>query len=155
MPRGVKETMHRSGLYWSLLKISLLFVPLFAYFGLNYSGFCFAQMRCLSDQEQIKLVFGYQNNRQTLFIPGKGNVEHIPYENFEQYAQSYPDCCAVNPGGAYGVPPANFFDRIFGYDSNDIVVINFYAHYYDEFGHQRIEKIQFENVLTNCGHPRY
>lgn len=144
--------MHHSRLFWIF---GLPTVVLFAYFGLNYSGFCFEKMRYLSDKEQIKLVFGYQNSRQTLFIPGKGNIEHIPYESFEQYAQRYPDCCAVNSGGAYGVPPANFFERILGYDSNDIVVINFYARYDDESGHQQIEKIQFENVLTNCGDPRY
>lgn len=147
--------MHRSCLFQTFLTVGLLLVPLVTYFGFNYSGFCFPQMRYLSDEKQIKLVFGYQNSRQTLFIPRKGNIEHISYESFEQYSQRYPDCCAVNPGGSYGVPPANFFDRILGYDSNDIVVINFYVRYYDQSGHQQIETMQFENVLTNCGDPKY
>ena len=124
------------------------------YFSLNYSGFCFAEMRYLSDEEKIKLVFDYQNNRQ--FLPLEhANVEHVKYESFDQYSRIYPDCCAVNPGGAYGAPPSSFVERILGYDSNDIVVINFNIRYHDESGHQHIEETLFENVLANCGRLRY
>jgi hypothetical protein len=121
---------------------------------LNYSGFCFKEMRYLSDSEKVKIVFNYQNSRE--FLPLERSLpKHIRYESFEQYLRLYPNCCTVGSDGFYDVPPSSFIDRILGYDSRDIVVINFNVRYLDKFGHQQVEKAQFENVLTNCGDIKY
>lgn len=136
-----------------VLCILLLIVSIISFWGLSYSGFCFKKMRYLYPEEKLKLVFDYQNSRRDL--PFKNaNVEHIKYESFSKYIQLYPNCCSVNPGGPYGVPPTSLMERVLGYDSGDVVVINFNVRYSDESGRQRIEKVQFENILTNCGDVR-
>ncbi len=137
--------------------IGLPILFLVAFFGLNYSGFCFAEMRYLSKEEKIRAVFNYQNNRTDLlaFVISKPpNYQYIRYKNFEEFLAENPDCCHVNPGGPYGVPPSFFLDRIFGFDSGDVVVIDFKVRYLDEKGNQGSEKVQFENFLTNCGKVR-
>jgi hypothetical protein len=140
---------------------------IFIYFGLNYSGFCFAEMRYLSDEEKIRAVFDYQNSRNTLpldnapdpkHVKDKSfdgyNLAHIKYKSFDEYIALYPECCSVNPGGPYEVPPAKFLDRIFGYNSGDVVVINFHVRYLDENGSLKTVENRFENYLQNCGQPR-
>ncbi|MDJ0597871.1 MAG: hypothetical protein QNJ37_03375 [Crocosphaera sp.] len=149
--------VNRGCLYEFLLLVGLPLTALITYFGFNYSGFCFAQMRYLSDEEKIRRVFDYQNSRNTLPIENFSGVwypKHIKYNSFDEYIALYPDCCSVNPGGGYEVPPAKFLDRIFGYDSRDIVVIYFQVRYLDENNSLKIGKKRFDNYLTNCGKPR-
>lgn len=139
---------------------------LFVYFGLNYSGFCFAQKRYLSNEEKIRAVFDYQNSRDTLPINNFPNSEqvkdksfdgynlaHIKYKSFDEYIALYPECCSVNPGGGYEVPPVNFLERIFGYRSGDVVVINFHARFLKKNGEIKTVKVRFDNYLQNCGKP--
>jgi hypothetical protein len=64
------------------------------------------------------------------------------------------ECCSVNPGGGYEVPPTKFLDRILGYDSGDVVVINFKVRYLDENGSLKTGEKRFDNYLENCGKPR-
>jgi hypothetical protein len=140
---------------------------LFVYFGLNYSGFCFAQKRYLSNEEKIRAEFDYQNSRDTLPLDNPPNPEHvkdksfdgynlahIKYKSFDEYIALYPECCSVNPGGPYEVSPVNFLDRILGYNSGDVVVINFKARYLDENGSLKTVENRFENSSRNCGKPR-
>jgi hypothetical protein len=58
----------------------VLLIP-FVYFGLNYSGFCFAQKRYLSDEEKIRVVFDYQNSRDTIPIDLSENRQSITITN--------------------------------------------------------------------------
>ncbi|MFN6515749.1 MAG: hypothetical protein RMY29_014805 [Nostoc sp. CreGUA01] len=86
------------------------------YFSLNYSGFCFAKMRYLSDEERFRMVFDYQNERTDLL--NIANVEgsiynYIKYASFDEYIKENPDCCSINPGGSYDIGQASFLDRIF------------------------------------------
>ncbi|MBD2682725.1 MULTISPECIES: hypothetical protein [Nostoc] len=140
--------------------IGIPLTVLFAYFGLNYSGFCFAKMRYLSDEDKIRSVFDFQNNYQndpeTLVVQvGESKIQkHIKYESFDKYIQENPDCCVINPGGTYDIAIPSFLDRIFGFSSGDIVVINFKARYLDKNGKQRLKEIRFENRLQNCGKPQ-
>lgn len=130
---------------------------LFVYFGLNYSGFCFAEKRYLSNEEKIRAVFDYQNKRTDLLYRvhvEPNNNKYIPYKSFDEYIALYPECCSVNPGGPYEVPPAKFLDRIFGYHSGDIVVTNFQVRYLDENGSLKTAEVRFDNYLENCGKPR-
>jgi hypothetical protein len=132
----------------------VLLIPL-VYFGLNYSGFCFAQKRYLSDEEKIRAEFDYQNSRNKLPLDNLPDPKHIKYKSFDEYIALYPECCSVNPGGPYEVSPVNFLDRIFGYNSGDVVVINFKVRYLDENGSLKTVENRFENYSRNCGDPRY
>ncbi len=138
--------------------VGIPFIVLIAYFGLNYSGFCFAKMRYLSDEEKIRSVFVSQNERTTIsvYTPGKGteSYQHIKYKSFDEYLKENPDCCAVNPGPPYETPPARFLDRIFGYHSGDDVVIKFKVRYLDENSQQKSMETRFENNVQNCGKVR-
>lgn len=166
--RTTEEREHR-GCLWTFFSTAggLLLIP-FVYFGLNYSGFCFAQMRYLSDEEKIRAEFDFQNNRDTLPLDNAPNPEHvkdksfdgynlahIKYKSFDEHIALYPECCSVNPGGPYEVSQANFFDRIFGYNSGDVVVIYFHARYLDENGKIETVENRFENYSRNCGGPGY
>jgi len=126
---------------------------LFVYFGLNYSGFCFAEKRYLSNEEKIRAVFDYQNSRDVLPIENFPDPKHIKYKSFDEYIALYPECCSVNPGGPYEVPPVNFIDRIFGYHSGDVVVINFHARFLNKNGKLETVEVRFDNYLQNCGKP--
>jgi hypothetical protein len=138
----------------SLLFVGGVLLILSVYFSLNYSGFCFAEKRYLSNEEKIRAVFDYQNSRDILPIENFPDPKHIKYKSFDEYIALYPDCCFVNPGGSYEVPPAKFLDRILGYNSGDVVVINFKVRYLNENGLLKITKVRFDNYLQNCGKPR-
>ncbi len=130
-------------------------IPLaIGYFGLNYSGFCFAQMRYLSDEEKIRSVFDYQNARSELPINFK-YYEHIKYESFDEYIKENPDCCKINSKRGHDVPVPWFLDRIFGFNSGDFIFIDFKMRYVDEKGKQRIKTLNFENAVQNCGKVRW
>ena len=137
------------------------------YFSLNYSGFCFAEMRYLSNEEKIRAEFDYQNSRDTLPLDSPPdpkqvkdksfdgyNLAHIKYKSFDEYIALYPECCSVNPGGPYEVSPTEFLDRIFGYNSGDVVVINFQVRYLDENGSLKTVENRFENYSPNCAQSR-
>jgi hypothetical protein len=124
------------------------------YGGLNYSGFCFEKMRYLSDEEKIRLVFDYQNSRDYMPIENY-SYRQIKYKNFEEFRQKNPNCCHVNPGGGYDLPPPEFLDRITGFHSGDAIVLNFKVRYLDNSKQQKSQVIRFENSPTNCGKVRW
>jgi hypothetical protein len=128
---------------------------LVTFLGLNYSGFCFEKMRYLSKEEKIRAVFKMQNNRSSSllrFVDNANPKEYIRYNSFEEFIAENPDCCHVNPGGPYEPSPTPFLSRIlFGYDSGDVVVINFKVRYIGETGNRGSEEVQFENQVSNCG----
>jgi hypothetical protein len=145
---------HRGPILKSFSFVGGVLLILFVYFGLNYSGFCFAEKRYLSNEEKIRAVFDLQNSRDILPIENFPDPEHIKYKSFDEYIALYPECCSVNPGGPYEVPPAKFLDRILGYDSGDVVVINFKVRYLNENGSLETAEVRFDNYLQNCGKPR-
>ena len=140
-----------------LIRLTRNYIIIFFVFytGMNYSGFCFKEIRYLTDKEKIQRVFNYQNNREAMPIEstnkGTQYYKQIKYGSFEEFLKDNPNCCAVNPGGGYDLPPPDFWDRIFGYNSGDAIVLNFNVRYLDEKGNQQSRKIKFENALTNCG----
>lgn len=128
------------------------------FFLLNLSGFCFAKMRWLSKEEKIESVFNYLNNRGKLtvdtFENGVLTVEshkHIKYSSFEEYVEQYPDCCAVNPGGGYDLPPPSMIEQMFGFNSGDVIVIKFNVRYLDENKEIKTKEMISENFIQNCG----
>ncbi len=143
-----------------LLAVSLTIIVGCA--SLNYSGFCFDEMRYLSDEEKFRILFEAGNQRDTVPIRTvtKNAIhfnayERIKYEDFKQFVEMNPNCCAINPGGPYDTAPSNFWDRITGYDSGEVIVITSIVHYIDENGERKSQKIKTEDVLQNCGRARY
>ena len=129
---------------------------------LNYSGFCFREMRYLSDEEKFRIVFEMFNSRKTITIRTVieertqfNDREQIKYESFEQFIQSNPDCCAIVPGKPRNTPwetPSSYFwDRITGYNSGEVIVMTFIARYLDENGDRTSEEVTTKTVLKNCG----
>ncbi|NJL84628.1 MAG: hypothetical protein HC890_19965 [Chloroflexaceae bacterium] len=109
----------------------------------------------MSDKEKIESVFNYQNARSNLYvdIPGEGLklYPHTKYKNFDKYLEIHPACCKVDPGGPYEVGQSFFEDRILGYDSGDVIVIDFEVRYWNNKDQRKSKKERFENTLTNCG----
>ncbi|MBD2682724.1 MULTISPECIES: hypothetical protein [Nostoc] len=133
--------------------IGIPLTVLLAYFGLNYSGFCFAKMRYLSDEENIKLGFDALNNAEKLRINLAGKMQYsefIKYKSFDEYIKENPDCCAINPPGGSDLPPPEYLERIFGYHSGKFVQINFKVRYLDE-AVTKYQKIRADIPLQNCG----
>ena len=107
---------------WYLLILPLL--GFFIYAALNFSGFCFKELRYLSDDEKIHRVIadamkgrfyaGFIVNRET----GKtGTIrEPIPYESVEALLKANPDCCTLIPkhGNYADDSPPSLWQRIFG-----------------------------------------
>ena len=126
---------------------------------LNYSGFCFKEMRYLTNEEKIRFVFDYQNSRDTMPIDTVNKetqyYKQIKYKSFEEFIRSHPNCCQVNPGGGYDLPPPEFLDRITGYNSGDVIVLNFEVRYLDENNNGQSRKFKFENALQNCGEIKW
>lgn len=112
-------------------------------------------MRYLSDREKFKSVFNYQIEHRLpeRIIYQKENFiyTYIGTKNFDEYVKENPDCCTINPGGPYDLPPPSFLNRITGYNSGDVVVINFQGHYIDKNGKPIIKQYQAEYFLQNCG----
>ena len=139
--------------YLLILGIPLAF--LVVCLGLNSLGFCFTEMRFLSNEDKIQSVFNYQNKRTDLLNivhVEKSSNRYIKYKNFDEYIKENPNCCKINPGGPYDIPPPSLLYPILGgFPSGDVVVINFKVRYLGENGKQKSEQISFENVVTNCG----
>jgi hypothetical protein len=145
--------------YLFLLLWGLPLGVLVTYFGLNYSGFCFAKMRYLTNDEKIRIVFDYQNNREEIPIEterkGTQYYSQIPYNTFEEFIVNNPDCCQVNPGGGYDLPPPDFLDRITGYNAGDAIVLNYKIRYLDDNGRPRSTTMKLESALQNCGKAKW
>lgn len=141
-----------------IIVFSIYVSPFVLFFLLNLSGFCFSKMRWLSKREQIEFVFNHLNNKNELAIDTFENgvfkrnfYEHIKYGSFEEYVEKYPDCCAVNPGGGYDLPPPSIIEQIFGFNSGDVIVIKFKLRYLDESKEVKTKEIISENFIQNCG----
>lgn len=153
--------MHRNCFFWILLTINLPVVLLVTYFGLNYSGFCFSQMQYLSNEEKFRAVFNYVNNANKLRVEVSENRyeyrKFIPYESFDEYTQENSNCCAINPTEGSDAPPPkpilfnSNLDRIFGYNSGDLIIIKYKVRYLDKQGNQKSQFIEVDSALQNCG----
>ena len=82
--------------FWLTTVCSTIVSVTTLYFGLNYSKFCFKQMRYLSDKEKIQMAFNYQNNRERIPIEtvdkGTQYYRQIRYDNFEEFIQKNQNC---------------------------------------------------------------
>jgi hypothetical protein len=112
-------------------------------------------MRYLSDEEKIRLLFNDLNQEKKFSVPNTNGQmvsrEHIPYKSFEQYIKKNADCCKISPPEGSDLAPPLFSDRIFGYHSGELIVINFKVRYIDDKGKRRIQEIRIPGSLQNCG----
>ena len=142
----------------------LLAVPLGILFivgSLNYSGFCWSEMRYLSDEEKFRMVFERVNSRKNIRIKTKDKrmqskrYERVKYKNFDEFMEKNPDCCAIDPPNR-GLPlrPPSFVNLITGFDNAEIIVIDYTDRYIDENGDLKYKKSQITSVLKNCGELR-
>lgn len=134
--------------------LGVSFALFLIYAGLNYSGFCFAKMRYLSDEDKFKKYFFEIVQRDTILINEGQNYKRIKYESFEEFMESNPDCCAMVPSpGAYKT--ANFWPRITGFHSGEVTVMNYTIYYLDENGEQRSLESKMKVIQQNCGQRWY
>ncbi|MFN6569123.1 hypothetical protein [Dendronalium sp. ChiSLP03b] len=140
--------------------IPLTFLSIF--YSLNYSGFCFAKMRYLSDEEKLRIAFDYNNREDELPVYVGQKVkyyEHIKYASFDEYIKENPDCCSIIHGETYKIAQSLFIekplflDRITGRGFRNLIVINFKVRYLDDNGNQKVQEVRFGNTLRNCGRP--
>lgn len=124
------------------------------YFSLNYSGFCFAKMRYLSEYEKIKLAFDSLNNAEKLRINIANQMQYhefIKYKSFDEYIKENPDCCVISPPGGAEILPDSFFTRILGLHSGEGIRIKFKVRYLDENEFPKSQEITTGIALENCG----
>jgi hypothetical protein len=103
---------------------------LIAYFGLNFSGFCFAKMRYITTEEKIRWTFDDLNDASQLRvnISGRGfqDVDFVKYESFDKYIKENPECRTFYAsGGSPELPPPTWLQRIFGYHSGTFVPVSY------------------------------
>ncbi|NER05846.1 MAG: hypothetical protein F6K17_26260 [Okeania sp. SIO3C4] len=135
--------------------LGVLFALFLLYAGLNYSGFCFAQMRYLSDEERFRKIFFDRINRGGTFVSEGQGYEKVKYESFEQYMESNSDCCAIVPyHRAYN--GFTFLERITGYGSGELTVMSFTVYSLDKNG-ERIspQELKLKIGQKNCGQELY
>ncbi|NEU84537.1 hypothetical protein [Nostoc sp. UIC 10630] len=148
--------MNRTYFLANFLLIGFPLTILSIYFSLNYSGFCFAKMRYLSDYEKIKLAFNSLNSAEQLRIKIAGKMQYrefIKYESFDEYIKENPNCCAISPRGGVEVAiPDSFLNpRILGLDSGEGIRIKFKVRYLDENSLPISQEITTGIALQNCG----
>ncbi|MGB3402352.1 MAG: hypothetical protein WBA77_06655 [Microcoleaceae cyanobacterium] len=146
-----------------ILDFCTILVAFFAVFtiyaGLNSSGFCFAKMRYLSDEDKFRQVFEERNQPGKVFVKDEQDNKNggqfykkITYESFEQFMESNPDCCTMRP--SRGTPRWDW-ERITGLHSGEITVVDYTSYYLDENSKRRSQEVKREVIQQNCGQNRY
>jgi hypothetical protein len=138
-------------IYFNIIRkiifLLLLSTPAISYFGLNYSGFCFDEMRYLSQEDKVRAVFDDLNNQKEI-----RKIKHIKYKSFDEYLKENPDCCVVNPSYT-DLPAPSLINRLFGYYSGDYVRIKYKMRYLDTNGKLKIQELVDDSLLGNCSDP--
>ncbi len=90
---------------------------------LNYSGFCFKEMRYISDEEKIRNAIAVVNKIGGATYIGKDGFpdkyrEIIPYEDVDDFLDKNPKCCEIIPYIGFDSLtddpyPPSFWDRVF------------------------------------------
>jgi hypothetical protein len=100
-------------------------IGFFIWGGMNYSGFCWAEKRWLSDEERIDLAIAEVIKRKTAYlergIGGAKEYELIPYASIEEFKQKNPDCCSI---ASYpGAVSSDWFDQWLGFQPSSVPMI--------------------------------
>lgn len=133
----------------SFFKILML---IFVVYGiLNYSGFCFKEMRYISDEEKVRNAISAshiirKNVDDDDWKPHDYTLEYfdehhkayrvktyrkfIPYEDIDTFFRENPNCCIMNKPSGEDEPPSAW-EKIFG-TCNYIVNINYVEKYIEK-----------------------
>ncbi len=135
-----------------LILVALFSIPA----GLNYSGFCFAKSRWLSDEELMRPQVASVNRRAVLqdseHFP---NVARIPYQSVEELITKNPNCCKILDRSA----AANYFgltafDSLMG-ANRGVVLVQFEDNYLDNQGQAKSTPAKWLVPITNCGKQNF
>lgn len=127
--------------------------------GMNYTGYCHAEGRYLSDEEKIDLAI--KNILQTyppVLTDNAAGVIHSKrpdnpahYADINEFKSANKNCCeitqATNDGEGYRV---SLYSRITGSISG-LVHVKYLVRYKDETGNQVLRPYETSPAITNCG----
>lgn len=148
---------------------------LVTFLSLNCFGFCFKQMRFISDDEKIKIAIGYvlkqyeydkvivdngqvpkgENDNPLEFGSSAFPLYPIPYRDEEEFISQNPNCCHITfkhrsnlyEGSAYEI---GFWEFILGIKTS-IVVVDYIFRYKDAKGHIHTKNASWFSGMNNCG----
>jgi hypothetical protein len=116
--------------------LRIVILTFFVYGSLNYSGFCFEEMRYLSDEDKIHIAVTYVLNRGF-----KGKRE---YQSVNDFLANNPHCCSISTESMITVIN----------DSPDRTIGNLCGYVYvleDSFDVRPEEKAMSAIAISNCG----
>lgn len=133
--------------------------------GMNYSGFCHAEFRYLSDQEMIDATIQYvldmyppAISKKISIVDNDGKIQNvtrwykpenvIDYKDISEFKSINPDCCRLTMIAGEGARP-HAIDRLFGKVAS-LVVITYKVRFFENGDEtQAIDSIAV--AVRNCG----
>jgi hypothetical protein len=85
----------------SCIKNNPIKLILLTILGLNYLGFCFKELKYISDQEKIRIVVAELLKIQQKNIADY-RVDFHPYKSVDDFLSINKNCCEVSGGGFFG-----------------------------------------------------
>ena len=147
-----------------LLLSGLLVLTMAGRLALNYSGYCYAKGRYLSDQEHIDLAVQYifnsyppvvdifeRESDKLTFVDRMRPIKPIMYSSIEEFYRVNENCCEITRTGKKGYT-ASMSSKLAG-GLDNFVRVKYRVKYEDSDG-DIVEVIEESFVaMTNCGYP--
>lgn len=138
---------------------------LFVYGALNYSGFCFRELRYLSNAEKKRLAvelvssgkFNTNTGHYISSVSGKPDrwEKTLPYESVEEFLKENPDCCTLVPkerGYHDDFTPPTFWERLSGKYNYGVLVKAQYKYITGPIDEKGKEGVGHEIHRSGTGH---
>ncbi len=121
---------------------------------LNYSGFCIAEGRYLSDEEKIEKVINSNLIPYSEYIFDVNNLKKSNpierYKNVQEFLEKNPNCCFMDIKQAADAGPPSFWSRIFNTYTN-VIVANYHEWFIDKNSNPNPKPKQRLFFIDNCG----
>ncbi len=147
------------------LAVTVLTVGGFVWWaGMNYTGYCHAEGRYLSDEEKIKSAVQYIVNSGSFSIKKQKNMtvngvilevddwyrpeNPVKFKDEKEFFDANPSCCSLHLNEGEGIS-VNFMDRITGYLSS-YVHMEYKVKYIEE-GIEKFGEGEADIAIKNCG----
>jgi hypothetical protein len=91
----------------------ILLLPLVLRGSLNYSGFCWAEKRWLSDEERIDAAIEHLIAQEEMYLDGVDGLKYykvIPYKSVAEFKEKNHDCCSMAYFSGFQDYPFQFWD---------------------------------------------